>query len=316
MYVKNNFVNVRPAANRIVATLLSSQQQQKRDDVAAGRVPGVFLLAFPEGALVTDAAARFSGVAGQYDAVRPRPPDDLIAVITQWAGLTRPDVVDLGAGTGLSTAVWAGRAARVFAVEPSEGMRQRAERRIAGAGAGSGTRFTLVAATAEDTGLPDGCADVVTASQSMHWFDPDRALPEIARLLRPGGVLAAYDCDWPPCIDWQTGAAWARVAERAAEEEARRGIPAAHGGKEHLGRLRASGLFRHCAEVAVHGHDSGDADRLVALALSAITGAADFLDTGVTEDELGVSALREVATRQLRAGLAWWWTYRVHLAVR
>src|ERR1700685_3598340 len=49
------------------------------------------------------------------------------------------------------------------------------------------------------TGLPAKWADIVTASQAMHWFDPELALPEIARLLRPGGVLAAYDCDWPPC---------------------------------------------------------------------------------------------------------------------
>jgi SAM-dependent methyltransferase len=263
-----------------------------------------------------DAAARFSAVAGQYDAVRPRPPDELITVITQWAGLTRPDVVDLGAGTGLSAVVWAGRAGQVFAVEPSEGMRRQAGRRIADTGAGSGTRFTLVAATAEGTGLPDGCADVVTASQAMHWFDPDRALPEIARLLRPGGVLAAYDCDWPPCIDWETGAAWARVAERTDEEQARRGIPAAHGGKDHLPRIQGSGLFRHCAEIAVHGRETGDADRLVALALSAITDAAGFLGTGASEDDLGISALREVAARRLRPAPTWWWTYRVQLAIR
>jgi len=35
--------------------------------------------------------------------------------------------------------------------------------------------------------LPGGCADIVTASQAMHWFDAGRALPEIARVLRPGG---------------------------------------------------------------------------------------------------------------------------------
>ncbi|HTZ30079.1 MAG TPA: class I SAM-dependent methyltransferase, partial [Streptosporangiaceae bacterium] len=144
---------------------------------------------------MTDAVSRFSAVAGEYDAVRPRPPADLLALISQWAGVARPDVVDLGAGTGLSAVVWAGSARHVTAVEPSSAMRRLAERRIAdastgagpsaSAGSGSGTRFTVAAATAEDTGLPDGCADVVTASQAMHWFDPDRALPEIARLLRP-----------------------------------------------------------------------------------------------------------------------------------
>ena len=265
---------------------------------------------------MSDAAARFSGVADQYDAVRPRPPGDLITVITQWSGRAWPDVVDLGAGTGLSSVAWAGRARQVTAVEPAGDMRRRAERRIGDARAGSGTRFTVLDATAEATGLPGGCADVVTASQAMHWFDPDRALPEIARLLCPGGVLAAYDCDWPPCTDWETGAAWARVAQRVDAEQARRGLAPAHRGKNHLGRIRASGLFRHCAEIAVHGREQGDAGRLVALALSAINPAADFLADGCTEDDLGITALREVAQRRLGQPRTWWWTYRVRLAVR
>jgi len=263
-----------------------------------------------------DGVSRFSGVAGDYDAVRPRPPADLLALISQWAGTARPDVVDLGAGTGLSAVAWAGRARQVTAVEPSDGMRRLAERRIAGVDAGAGTRFAVAAATAEDTGLPDGCADVVTASQAMHWFDPGRALPEIARLLRPGGVLAAYDCDWPPWTDWETAAAWENVVSRVEAEQARRGISEAHQGKDYLGRLQRSGLFRHCAEIAVHGRDQGDADRLVRLALSAITNAADFLADGATEDELGLTALRETATRRLGEPLIWWWTYRVRLAVR
>jgi len=263
-----------------------------------------------------DGVSRFSGVAGQYDAVRPSPPADLLALISQWAGVARPDVVDLGAGTGLSALVWAGRAREVTAVEPSDAMRRLAERRIAALPTGAGTRFTVAAATAEDTGLPDGCADVVTASQALHWFDPDRALPEIARLLRPGGVLAAYDCDWPPWIDWETAAAWNGVVSRVEAEQARRGIPEAHQGKDHLGRLQRSGLFRHCAEIGVHGRDQGDAGRLAELALSAIANAAGFLADGVTEDELGLTALREAAARRLSEPLTWWWTYRVRLAVR
>ena len=58
---------------------------------------------------MTDPAARFSPVAGQYDAVRPMPPAALADVIRQWAGIDDPEVVDLGAGTGLSTVIWAGR---------------------------------------------------------------------------------------------------------------------------------------------------------------------------------------------------------------
>jgi ubiquinone/menaquinone biosynthesis C-methylase UbiE len=265
---------------------------------------------------MSDAASRFSAVAGQYDAVRPRPPQDLIDVITQWAGVAGPDVVDLGAGTGLSALAWAGRARTVTAVEPSAGMRAVAERRIAEAATKSGTRLTLLEATAEATGLPDGCADVVTASQAMHWFDPGRALPEITRLLRPGGVLAVYDCDWPPCVDWETGAAWERVAALVDEEQARRGRPALHRGKDHLERIRRSALFRHAELIAVHGREQGDAGRLVAVALSAIAPAAEFLADGCSEEEPGIAALREVAARRLARPRTWWWTYQVHLAVR
>lgn len=66
----------------------------------------------------------------------------------------------------------------------------------------------------------------------------------------------------------------------------------------------------------MHGREHGDAGRLVALALSAVTHAADFAADGPGEDELGITALREVAARRLAEPAAWWRTYRVRLAVR
>ncbi|MGH7866895.1 MAG: class I SAM-dependent methyltransferase, partial [Candidatus Dormibacteraceae bacterium] len=45
------------------------------------------------------------------------------------------------------------------------------------------------------TGLPEACADVVTCVQAFHWMDPEIVLPEVARILRPGGVFAAVDYD-------------------------------------------------------------------------------------------------------------------------
>ena len=65
-----------------------------------------------------------------------------------------------------------------------------------------------------------------------------------------------------------------------------------------------------------HGRDHGDAGLLVELALSAITNTADFLADGATEDELGLTTLREVAARRLARHPAWWWTYRVVLAAK
>jgi hypothetical protein len=114
-------------------------------------------------------------------------------------------------------------------------------------------------------------------------------------------VFAAYDCDWPPCIDWETDAAYAAAAQRIGDLETARG--------------RRSGLFRYATEIAVHGREQGDAARLVAVALSQ-GGAVALLADGATEDELGLTMLREVAARRLPRPRTWWWTYRIRLAVR
>lgn len=260
-----------------------------------------------------DAVSRFSGFASEYDAARPRPPADLVALITGWAGIAAPDVVDIGAGTGLSTMIWADHARQVTALDPSADMRQVAHRKLAAAD--TATRFTVAAGTAEDTGLPGGSADIITASQAMHWFDADRALPEIARVLRPGGVFAAYRCDWPPHIDWETDAAYAAFVRRVTELETSRGLRPPHAGKNHLDSIRRSGLFRHTTEVAMHSREEGDARRLVAVALSQ-GGAVALLGSGASEDEIGITAVREVAARRLPQARTWWWTYRIRLGVK
>src|SRR5437773_12025773 len=62
-----------------------------------------------------------------YDAYRPVPPDDLLAILALVARTDRPQlVVDLGSGTGLSTRVWAERADEVVGVEPNPRMVERA----------------------------------------------------------------------------------------------------------------------------------------------------------------------------------------------
>lgn len=265
--------------------------------------------------VTADAKTRFSGIAGAYDQVRPRPPAVLAEVIREWAGVSAPEVVDLGSGSGLSLLPWAGQARRVTAVEPSAGMREVAARRIAELGGTAGV-FTLRDGTAEATGLPDHCADIVTASQAMHWFDPDRALPEIARILRPGGVLAAYDCDWPPAVDWETDAAYAAFDERLRGLEARHGLRPPYAEKAgHAERMRRSGLFRYVTDIALHSREEGDAGRLVGLALSQGATAA-LRERGVSDDDLGLTRLRAVAERRLSRPAPWWLTYRLRMAVR
>jgi SAM-dependent methyltransferase len=91
-------------------------------------------------------------------------------------------VVDVGAGTGKLTRGLVATGADVIAVEPLREMRLQLERVVPEADAVDGT--------AEAIPLPDGAADAVTAAQAFHWFDPERALPEIRRVLREDGALA------------------------------------------------------------------------------------------------------------------------------
>jgi SAM-dependent methyltransferase len=91
-------------------------------------------------------------------------------------------VADIGAGTGKLTATLAGLGAEVTAVEPDPQMLAELRRTM--------PAVRSVPGSAEEIPLPDASLDAVLAGQAMHWFDMDRALPEIARVLRPGGVLA------------------------------------------------------------------------------------------------------------------------------
>jgi SAM-dependent methyltransferase len=91
-------------------------------------------------------------------------------------------VLDLGAGTGKLTRALANRYARVIAVEPLDELRGILAERVPEADVRAGV--------AEEIPLADSEVDGVFAGQAFHWFANDTAVAEIARVLRPGGVLA------------------------------------------------------------------------------------------------------------------------------
>lgn len=126
-----------------------------------------------------DRAQSFEQTAEEYERTRPDYPDALLDALPLGDDAA---VVDLGAGTGKLTRVLARRYAHVTAVEPLDGMRTVLERAVPGA--------TAVKGSAEKIPLADGSADGVFAAQAFHWFCKDVALPEIGRVLRPGGVFA------------------------------------------------------------------------------------------------------------------------------
>ena len=263
---------------------------------------------------MADAVSRFAGFAAEYDAVRPAPPAELVTFLASWSGRAAPDVVDVGAGTGLSTMIWAGTARQVIAVEPGADMRAVLSRKIGGPPAGP-TRFSVVAGTAEETGLASESADIVTASTAMHWFDHSRALPEIARVLRPGGVFAAAAPVWPPHIDPEVDAAFGVFDQTMTRLEVERGLRPPHAGVDHAAALRRSGVFRYVSEIALHTSKECDSARLLGLARSR-GGTAALLAAGATEDEIGLAVLTEIVTRRLPAARPGWLTFQVSLGVR
>ena len=287
-------------------------------------------------------AARFDGFAAQYDEVRPTPPTALGRLLPSYAGAAG-HVVDLGSGSGLSTRWAAGWAERVTGVEPGDDMRRVARERS--------PELTFVAGSGHATGLPDGSADVVLCVQSFHWMEPTSTLDEVARILRPGGVFAAIDCDWPPAVGsadaeraWHECRATVRVLEhrlaagstgaeltrpvRDTEEwraydgvDPHRDRVLAEGVRSwpksgHLERIAASGHFAWHREVALHHDELGDADRYVGLLRS--QGDYQLLRrTGLTDDQLGVDVLRRVADARLGpATRPWMFVYRARIGVR
>lgn len=258
---------------------------------------------------------RFSGFADTYDAHRPTPPAAIVDFLIQLTHAPRPAlVVDLGSGTGLSTRIWAGRADRVVGIEPNPDMRRHAETQPAPA-----APVEYRDGTSTATGVPDASADIVTISQALHWMEPGPTFAEVARILRPGGVLAAYDCDWPPTITPGLHAAYVDFDRRCRQLERDRTCSPdvrQYDKHEHLARMRTSGHFRHAWETVFHGVETGDAVRLVRLALSQ-GGAQACVRAGLTSDEIGLADLEATAQREMAGrDLPWYFSYRVRIAVK
>ncbi|MET0188781.1 MAG: class I SAM-dependent methyltransferase [Pseudonocardia sediminis] len=158
-------------------------------------------------------ARSFGAVAADYAAHRPPYPDEAVDLALAAATRTVVRVLDLGAGTGMLTAALAGRGLDVVAVEPDPEMLARLRADLPGVEARSGG--------AEAIPLPDASVDAVLAGQSLHWFDLDRATPEMARVLRPGGVLAGLWNAADTSVDWLLGVREATGQGRTAPSDPR-----------------------------------------------------------------------------------------------
>lgn len=197
--------------------------------------------------------ARFADRAGDYVRYRPSYPDAAIeAVLAGLGRASRLVAADIGAGTGISSRLLGERGVRVLAIEPNSAMRECAQH---------SERVTFRDGTAEATGLTDESVDLVLCAQAFHWFRPDDALTEFARILKPGGRVALM---WNNRDDADPATAeYGRlILEASGRHEAAQRF-------NHHRPLAECPLFTNFREAVVPSSQSLDAQGLVGRARSA-----------------------------------------------
>jgi SAM-dependent methyltransferase len=227
---------------------------------------------------------RFRGLAEVYARCRPTYPDAAIHCIMSRCCLGFGSLlVDVGCGTGISSTIFSRRGVEVIGIEPNDEMRRKGEDDAA--------RLTLLiyptyrAGQAEATGLPDGVADVVLAAQAFHWFNPEKALREFQRILKPGGWVALMwnERDESDPFTAAYGAVIRSTPEAAAVE-----LPRGRAGQT----LLVSPLFRDAERLIFPNEQSLDEDGLLGRAFS-----ASYAPKDPQAAEVFAAGLRDVFAR-------------------
>jgi len=214
---------------------------------------------------VHDAAAKgFERGAADYEAARPGYPPELVELLATELSLgAGRRILDLAAGTGKLTRVLGATGAEVVAVEPVAAMRATLATLVPDAGVLDGT--------AEAIPLPDAAVDAVVVAQAFHWFEPQAALGEIRRVLRPGGGLALVWNVRDESVDWVRRFGQVLVDGAAGDESSAAfratGKPYDEG-IDYAASIAASGRFTAAERRVIPWAQTVDADLLVRRAAS------------------------------------------------
>ena len=253
---------------------------------------------------------RFTGFAKLYSDSRPHPPKEATELVLQY--LRRPKselTVDLGSGTGLSTAIWRDHATRVVGIEPTPDMIRQARTDY--------PDLEFIEASCYQTALPTGTADVVTCSQSFHWMEPVSTVAEVDRLLMTNGVFSVYDFTWPISWDWESELAFTRLMRKVAQvlkNRPQQGESVVYFPKsEHRKNIENSRKFRYVTEILFDHVEDCNPERYVNMALSQGQ-VQKLLKTGANEIEGAVEEFRQSCARSKQTQMRV--SYKMILAIK
>ena len=219
----------------------------------------------------------FELVADLYERARPEYPQEAVAWVSSELALgSESTIVDLGAGTGKLTRALLAIGGRVIAVEPGDAMRGELERAL--------PEVDALRGAAENIPLADASVDCIAVGQAFHWFRHDEALPELHRVLQPGGGLALL---------WNSRD-HKKPVQRKISDLISPFVPPGRPGPEHWAdSLRQSPLFTKPEEAHFPWVQELDAD-----GLAARIGSVSFVAAASPEARAELDArLREVVAR-------------------
>jgi len=219
-----------------------------------------------------DRARSFETVAAEYERWRPDYPVEALRWAVQLLGLPAgARVLDVGAGTGKLTRGLVALGLDAVAVEPGRAMLDQLRRAVPAADAHEGS--------AEEIPLADASVDAAFAGQAYHWFDRGRAIPELHRVVRPGGGLALL---------------WNWWDERdPLQRELGQLVGYAGHGPYREEELPSAPWFEEAGRTVTESEGESSPDELV----GHLATASGFLVAEASERDEGLQAVRDLASR-------------------
>lgn len=259
---------------------------------------------------------RFLGIGEKYDSARSTIPLHLCETVITYLKRKPRIIVDMGCGTGLSTRPWVPYATeQVIGIDPNPDMIEQAKKV-------SKDSPSYRMGYAHETGLPDGCADIILFASAFHWVDHKTVIPEIERILAPGGVLLIIDAIWPPSIlgCWKTEKAFDKCLNSNMKMVVDRGyvVPKdiSTNNFNDLKALEDKGTFAWVRRINFSSEERGDWRRLIML-MESCSPVNLMLSKGASRDECILTELEDTAKEEMRSDAkTWLWSMETTIAIK